>query len=194
MRQWFARSARGAEVGLPDGAVQSARHFADPDPGDIGVRFVNTTQHTVGYVPTAAPTGSAYPTVAIPAIVDRSYNDWLPSANLVMEFTPHLLGRLSAAKVMSRPELSVLPSGGSVNAVTRTATIGNPYLDPIRATTYDAALEWYFRPGSLLSFAYFHKDISTYIQSVSSLVPYNTLGLPNALLTTRGHSRPICSP
>ncbi|WDF73961.1 TonB-dependent receptor [Novosphingobium sp. KACC 22771] len=157
-----------------------------PIRGDVGVRFVNTSQHTVGYIPTAAAAGAAYPTVAVPAIVDRSYSDWLPSANLVLEFTPHLLGRLSAAKVMSRPELGVLPSGGSVNAVTRTATIGNPYLDPIRASTYDAALEWYFRPGSLLSVAYFHKDISTYIQSVSSLVPYNTLGLPNALLTAAG--------
>jgi TonB-dependent receptor len=75
-----------------------------------------------------------------------------------------------------------------VNGVTRTASIGNPYLDPIRATSYDAALEWYFRPGSLLSVAYFHKQISTYIQSVNTLVPYNQLGLPNSLLTGTGSS------
>jgi len=152
-----------------------------PVRGDVGVRFVNTRQHTVGYIPTAV-SGGTYPTVAVPAIVDRSYNDWLPSANVVLEFTPKLLGRLSAAKVMSRPELGVLPSGGSMNPTTRTASVGNPYLDPIRATTFDAALEWYFRSGSLLSFAYFHKDISTYIQSVSTSVPYNQLGLPDALL------------
>ena len=153
-----------------------------PVRGDFGVRFVSTSQHTVGYIPVAAPTGSLYPTVAIPAIVDRSYSDWLPSANVVLEFSPKLLGRLSASKVMSRPELAVLPSGGSMSAVTRTASVGNPYLDPVRATTYDAALEWYFRPGSLLSIGYFHKDISTFIQPVQSTVPYNTLGLPNELL------------
>ncbi|MDE1914824.1 MAG: TonB-dependent receptor [Sphingomonadales bacterium] len=161
--------------------------FPVPVRGDVGVRFVNTRQHTVGYVPTAV-TGGAYPTVAVPSIVDRQYDDWLPSANVVVELDPRLLARFSAAKVMSRPELAVLPSGGSVNAVTRTASIGNPYLDPIRATTFDAALEWYFRPGSLLSVAYFHKQISTYIQSVNTLVPYNQLGLPNSLLTAAGTS------
>jgi hypothetical protein len=30
--------------------------------------------------------------------------------------------------------------------------------------------------------AYFHKQISTYIQSVNTLVPYTQLGLPNTLL------------
>lgn len=161
--------------------------FPIPVRGDVGVRFVNTRQHTVGYIPTATTSGT-YPTVAIPAIVDRQYSDWLPSANIVLELKPSLLMRLSASKVMSRPELAVLPSGGSVNGVTRTASIGNPYLDPIRATSYDAALEWYFRPGSLLSIAYFHKQISTYIQSVNTLVPYNQLGLPNSLLTGTGSS------
>jgi TonB-dependent receptor len=161
--------------------------FPIPVRGDIGVRFVNTRQHTVGYIPTATTSGT-YPTVAIPAVVDRQYSDWLPSANIVLDLTPKLLARLSASKVMSRPELAVLPSGGTVNAVTRTASIGNPYLDPIRATSYDAALEWYFRPGSLLSLAYFHKQISTYIQSVNTLVPYNQLGLPNSLLTAAGTS------
>lgn len=155
--------------------------FPIPVRGDVGVRFVNTMQHTVGYIPTATTSGT-YPTVAIPAIVDRQYSDWLPSANIVLELKPSLLMRLSAAKVMSRPELAVLPSGGTVNAVTRTASIGNPYLNPIRATTFDAALEWYFRPGSLLSVAYFHKQISTYIQSVNTLVPYSQLGLPTTLL------------
>jgi iron complex outermembrane receptor protein len=127
-------------------------------------------------------TGGAYPTVAVPAMVDRSYTDWLPSANVVLEFNPKLLGRLSASKVMSRPELGSLPSGGAFNATTRTATIGNPYLDPIRATAFDAALEWYFRPGSLVSVAFFHKNIGTFIQSVSSQVPFSQLGLPAVLL------------
>jgi outer membrane receptor protein involved in Fe transport len=84
--------------------------FPIPVRGDVGVRFVNTRQHTVGYIPTAV-TGGTYPTVAIPAIVDRQYSDWLPSANIVLELKPSLLMRLSASKVMSRPELAVLPSG-----------------------------------------------------------------------------------
>lgn len=153
-----------------------------PIRGDVGVRYVESDQHSVGFVPVAAPAGSTYPTIAQRAVVDRSYDDLLPSLNAVVEFAPTLLGRVSAAKVLSRPELgSVVPSG-SMNPTTRTASIGNPYLDAIRANTYDAALEWYFSEGSLASIAYFQKDINSYIQSISSLVPYTETGLPDSLL------------
>ncbi|MEE4454216.1 TonB-dependent receptor [Novosphingobium resinovorum] len=149
--------------------------------GDVGVRYVHTNQFSSGYISlanAASPTGltGQY------ASVTRSYDDWLPSANIVIEPVQNLLLRLSAAKVMSRPELGVLAPTSGVNPVTRSGTINNPFLEPIRANTFDAALEWYFRPGSLLSAAFFYKDIKTYIQSVSSQIPFNQLGLPEALL------------
>lgn len=153
-----------------------------PVRGDVGVRYVDTDQHSVGFVPTTAPEDSPYATVAQRADADRQYDDLLPSANVVVEFTPSLQGRFSVAEVMSRPELGLLIPSGGMNAVTRTASVGNPFLEPIRANTYDAALEWYFDEGALASIAYFEKDISTYIQSISSLVPYSELGLPNTLL------------
>jgi TonB-dependent receptor len=83
---------------------------------------------------------------------------------------------------MSRPELGPLIPSSGVDAVGRRGSINNPMLDPIRAATYDAALEWYFSNGSLASVAYFRKDISTYIQSITSLIPFNQLGLPDSLL------------
>jgi TonB-dependent receptor len=43
-------------------------------------------------------------------------------------------------------------------------------------------VEWYYRPGSLLSAAYFYKDINSFIQSITSQIPFNQLGLPDALL------------
>jgi iron complex outermembrane recepter protein len=157
-----------------------------PVRGDVGMRYVHTEQLAMGHIPVAAPAGSTYPTVGQRNEVDRSYSDWLPSANVVLEFTPGLLGRLSAAKVMSRAELGSLTPSSGVNGITRTGTINNPFLDPIRADTYDAALEWYFRPGSLVSVAYFHKKIDTFIQRVTSQVPFNQLGLPDALLNNTG--------
>jgi TonB-dependent receptor len=83
---------------------------------------------------------------------------------------------------MSRPELGQLAPTSGITATTRVGNINNPQLDPIRATTYDAGLEWYFRRGSLLSVAYFRKDIKSYIQRVTSQIPFNQLGLPEALL------------
>lgn len=150
--------------------------------GDAGVRYVHTDQYSFGYIPVAAPAGSKYPTAGQLAEADRSYDDWLPSLNMVVELKSNLLLRLAAAKVMSRPQLAPLIPSSGVDAVGRRGSINNPFLDPIRASTYDAALEWYFAPGSLLSVAYFRKNISTYIQSINSLIPFKDLGLPNSLL------------
>ncbi len=150
--------------------------------GDAGVRYVHTEQDSFGFIPVAAPAGAQFPTVGRRGDVNRSYEDWLPSMNLVAEITPKLQARFSAAAVMSRPELGQLTPVSGVTATTRTGTVNNPFLDPIRANTVDAALEWYFAPGSLLSVAYFHKNIETYIQSISEQVPYSSLGLPDALL------------
>ena len=150
--------------------------------GNIGLRYVNTEQFSFGHVPVANPAGSRYPTRGERVEVDRSYDDWLPSTNVVVELQEDLLLRLAAAKVMSRPALGPLIPNSGVDAVGRRGTIANPLLDPIRATTYDAGLEWYFASGSLLSVGYFRKDIETYIQSISSLIPFNQLGLPVTLL------------
>jgi TonB-dependent receptor len=153
-----------------------------PIRGDVGVRYVNTDMHTFGHIAVPAPAGSRYPTVGRRGDVDRAYNDLLPSANLVVEFSPTLLGRVSASKVMSRPELGNLTPTSGITATTRTGNVNNPFLDPIRAQAYDAAIEWYFKPGSLLSAAFFYKDIKTYIQRQTEVIPYRDLGLPDALL------------
>jgi TonB-dependent receptor len=150
--------------------------------GDLGVRYVHTDQYSFGRIPVNAPPGSRYPTIGELAEANRSYSDWLPSINVVTEFTPELLLRLSAARVMSRPQLAPLIPSSGVDAVGRRGSINNPFLDPIRASTVDASLEYYFGSGSLISVAYFRKDIDTYIQSISSLIPFNQLGLPDSLL------------
>lgn len=158
--------------------------------GDIGVRYVSTEMRASGYIPVAPPAGQTSPTGVIGqyAVARRQYDDWLPSVNLVIEPAKNLLLRLAASKVMSRPDLGLLSPTSGITASTREGTVNNPFLDPIRANTADAALEWYFRPGALLSVAYFYKDIKTYIQRVTSIVPYSSLGLPDALLANTNTS------
>jgi TonB-dependent receptor len=163
-------------------SFDSGSDWSIPIRGDIGVRYVKTEQTAVGHIPVVAPAGAPYPTVGQRNQVDRSYNDTLPSLNVVFELTPDLLARFSASKVMSRPELGNLTPTATITATTRTGTVNNPFLEPIRAKTADLSLEWYFRPGSLLSAAYFYKDIETYIQRITSPVVYTELGLPDALL------------
>lgn len=163
-------------------SFDSGSDWRFPVRGDIGVRYVKTDQTAVGHIPVVAPAGAPFPTVGQRNQVDREYSDTLPSLNVVVDLTPDLLARFSAAKVMSRPELGNLTPTASITATTRTGTVNNPFLDPIRAKTADLSLEWYFRPGSLLSVAYFYKDIETYIQRITSPVVYTELGLPDALL------------
>ncbi|KRC80472.1 TonB-dependent receptor [Sphingomonas sp. Root241] len=152
--------------------------------GDIGVRYVRTDMLAAGYISVSAPAGST-PTNLRGQYgqVLRGYDDWLPSGNVAIEPVENLILRLSAAKVMARPELGQLAPTSGITATTRTGNINNPFLDPIRADTFDAALEWYFKPGSLLSVAYFKKDIKSFVQRVTSQIPFNQLGLPVELLT-----------
>ncbi|NIJ19087.1 TonB-dependent receptor [Sphingomonas naasensis] len=150
--------------------------------GDAGVRYVHTRLDTYGPITTAAPAGSTYPSRFVISEVGRSYEDWLPSVNVALDITPNLIARASAARVMSRPSYGQLIPAGSANLVIQTASFSNPFLEPIRANTFDAALEWYFAPGSLISAAYFYKDIETYIQTTSQQVAFQDIGLPLTLL------------
>ncbi|KAK0337409.1 MAG: TonB-dependent receptor [Pseudomonadota bacterium] len=149
--------------------------------GDVGVRYVKTDMFSSGYITVAnaaSPTGVAGQFKS----ASNNYDDWLPSANIVIEPIDNLLVRFSGAKVLSRPELGLLTPTVTINPTTRVGTISNPFLDPIRANTFDVAVEWYFRPGSLLSAAFFYKDIKSFIQNVNSQIAFNQLGLPDALL------------
>ncbi|MGF7151677.1 TonB-dependent receptor [Sphingomonas zeicaulis] len=158
--------------------------------GDIGVRYVRTEQFSSGIITVTPPTGTTSPTGLIGqyAAVNRDYENWLPSANLVIEPMDNVLLRFSAAKVLSRPELGLLAPTSGVNGITRVGNINNPLLEPIKADTFDAAVEWYFRPGALLSAAFFYKDVKSLVQNITSQIPFNQLGLPNALLDGTGAS------
>ncbi|HEU4593180.1 MAG TPA: TonB-dependent receptor [Steroidobacteraceae bacterium] len=153
-----------------------------PIRGDFGVRYVKTDQFAAGIIPVSAPSTSIYTAFGKYNQVTTDYSDTLPSFNVVFELTDNLLARLSGSKVMSRAELGNLTPTAGVTATTRTGNVNNPFLKPIRAKTADLALEWYFSEGSLLSVAYFYKDIESFIQRITSQVPYRDLGLPDSLL------------
>jgi iron complex outermembrane receptor protein len=160
----------------------SGDRWSMPIRGDLGVRYVKTDQFAAGVIPTTAPATSRFTSFGSYSEVETDYTDTLPSFNVVFELTDNLLARLSGSKVMSRAELGNLTPTAGVTATTRTGNVNNPFLKPIRAKTADLALEWYFSEGSLLSVAYFYKDIESFIQRITSQVPYRDLGLPDSLL------------
>jgi len=160
--------------------------------GNAGVRYVQTFQRSNGYSYVAG--------AAVPIVASRSYDDWLPSMNAVFEFSPKFQIRLAAAKMMARPDLtSIAPSATvSVSGANRSVSVGNPNLDPYRATTLDAAAEYYYMKGALISVAYFQKNIDSFVQTVQSSGTFNDnpFGLPESLaIAACGNQYPAtCNP
>ncbi|MDF0489597.1 TonB-dependent receptor [Sphingomonas sp. H39-1-10] len=151
------------------------RLFGFPLRGDIGVRYVQTSQASNGY--------QLVGTAPVLVTAKRTYDNWLPSLNLAYSPINTLIFRLGASQVIARPDLGNLTPGGSITVTgARSVTVGNPNLDPIKAKTLDLAAEWYPTRDSLLSVAYFYKKISTYIQTLQEDLPFNQLGLDPVLL------------
>jgi iron complex outermembrane receptor protein len=143
--------------------------------GNVGVRRAYTELIAKGFSSTGGGTRVRG---------ENKYDDTLPSLNLALDVTNDLVVRFGAAKVMARPQIGNTLAGTNYLVPTTslsttgpnfTASIGNVGLEPFRAKTYDLSVEWYFAPESLLSFAYFYKDIDTYIQIIRQDLPYTAL-------------------
>jgi TonB-dependent receptor len=158
-----------AEFNLGDAGV--------PLRGDIGVRYVRTDQLSTGY----ASQGAAVNLVT----AERNYDRWLPSANLVFDVTDTLLVRLAAAKTIARAGIGSLTPGGNLNVSggNRPFSSGTPDLVPTESTNLDASVEWYPTRGAIYAVSVFQKDIGTFVQTLSTSVPFSSLGLPASLLT-----------
>lgn len=147
-----------------------------PIRGDAGLRYVKTDQFSTGYASQAS-------TVNLVA-ADRSYENWLPSANIVIDLSSNMLVRLAAAKTIARAGIGSLTPGGNLNVSggNRTFSSGNPDLKPTRSTNLDASIEWYPTRGAIYAVSVFQKNIGTFVQTLSTTVPFSSLGLPASLL------------
>jgi len=161
--------------------------------GNVGVRYVETDLNSVGYTYNAG-TGDG-----ILQSINHSYNDTLPSLNLALEPMENFLVRFGASRVMSRPGLGQLNPGATVtrSGNNKTVAAGNPFLDPFRADALDLAFEYYFQEEGLFSVAFFHKDVTSFVQTLRSTGVYtgNPLGLPDSLAIAACVGSPTpCSP
>lgn len=131
---------------------------------NVGFRMVSTGEDsTVNVSGGANPITTSAFGAYTPTLFTNQYYDFLPSANIKFDLTKDFIARFAVAKTMARPDYSAL--GGAVNLtdLTLTGNGGNPNLRPIRSTNYDASLEWYFAPQSLLSFGVFYMDLTSYV-------------------------------
>ena len=147
--------------------------------GNAGLRVANTRVLGEGNV------GGADNVVGIPVVAHNEYWDWLPSMNATWEPSNGFLVRFAAAKVISRPQLSALTPGTtsfttSLNSsgAAPTVTIGNPYLNPFRATNLDLSFEKYFRHNGLVAVTLFNKHIDSFPQQLAGEAPLSSVFEP----------------
>ena len=149
--------------------------FGLPLRGNVGLQYVRTDQKSTG------PQVDTTPGQFTLRTDGKSYNDVLPSLNLVLELGGDQLVRLGAGRQMARPRMDQLRAyrKSEVNASGRwEGEGGNPRLDPFRATALDISYEKYFGSRGYVSVAGFYKDLKSYIFEVKNTT-FDFTGLPN---------------
>ncbi|WP_394129764.1 TonB-dependent receptor [Shewanella maritima] len=132
--------------------------------GNFGLRYISTDAESDYYA--LQSDGSYADNISTNK---ASYDDVLPSLNVIFDVADDVIIRTSASQVISRPNYADMfassalvgyADGTAGNEVLNTGNVG---LLPYKATQADVGVEWYFSPDGLASATYFIKDISSFV-------------------------------
>jgi iron complex outermembrane receptor protein len=158
-----------------------------PVRGNLGIQSVHTTQNSTGWeyrgnadVPNTS--------LLFARAGGASYNDVLPSLNLVANVQEDLIARFGLSTSTARPNIQDMRAGTSTPTLitdpgidqgkwTR-AYAGNPALKPWRAAAIDLSVEKYFGKRSYVSAAAFRKNLLSYVSYAESARDNSFLPLP----------------
>jgi len=152
--------------------------------GNLGIRAVRTSTTS-----RASQYGGATGTVFVynadrlgvveQVEIKNDYTDVLPSLNVNYVGYDDIVLRFAAAKVLARPNYSSIAPYETRYCGSRGCLgfEGNEDLGPYRSNQYDISAEWYMNESSILSLAYFYKDIESYIdiESFTAIREYRAL-------------------
>jgi iron complex outermembrane receptor protein len=155
-----------------------------PVRGALGLQVIHTAQDSNafsvdkngGASDTTRPTGEFSEGI--------SYNDVLPSLNLIGDLGHQQNLRLSVSKIMARPNLNDMRASGSFGFdQTRgifTGDGGNPQLKPFRAKAFDISYEKYWESKAYVSAAAFYRKLDTYILNSGRTYDFTNQLLPTS--------------
>lgn len=160
-----------------------------PVRGNLGTQLVHSDQRSTGW----SWLGGLDRTVVtnLKAVTGgKTYDDLLPSMNLVFDLPNNVVARFGLGKTLQRPEMTDMTAGSSATLAPVDTTIttpqqiadnctvavpcpsrwsnspsGNPELEPWRAISTDFSLEKYFGKQSYIALAGYHKNLLTTIYS-----------------------------
>ena len=109
---------------------------------------------------------NAASTLGAPIVVDKHWNDLLPSVALNVKLSNSQQLRISASRTLARPEYRELSPITSRDVLNGDDTQGNEYLARTRITNADLRWEWYLGNDEVLSVALFAKRFEQPIERV----------------------------
>ena len=89
----------------------------------------------------------------------QSYTDWFPGINVRYNLGDNIVLRGAVTRAIGRPNYEQLAPITIVNTGDNEVEMGNPNLEPLRATNFDIAFEYYIGEGGIFSVAAFYKEI-----------------------------------
>ncbi|WP_296947325.1 TonB-dependent receptor [uncultured Massilia sp.] len=155
-----------------------------PVRGALGLQVVHTQQESTAFSvdengganENTRPTGNY--------TNGTSYNDVLPSLNLIGDLGNQQSLRFSLAKIMARPNLNDMRASSSFGFDQTRGQFsgdgGNPELKPFRAKSIDLAYEKYWDSKAYVSAAMFYKKLDTYIVNAGRSFDFTPLLLPTS--------------
>ena len=146
-----------------------------PVRGNMGVQLIHSDQSS-----NAIQSQAGSNPVPAPASSGATYNNVLPSLNLIGSFVNDQELRLGIAEELQRPRFDdmIASNEASVNSTTLmwSSTAGNPALKPTLADGLDVAYTKYFGGKGYVSLAPYYKYLKTYIYTEAQ--PYDFTGVP----------------
>ncbi|MBC9033416.1 TonB-dependent receptor [Sphingomonas sp. JC676] len=102
---------------------------------------------------------------------EGSYDNILPAVDFQVEPIKNVIARLSYSRTIARPNYGDLFTATTVGGPPRpinnggvaSGNSGNARLLPLVSDNFDASLEWYFKPDSYISIAFFDKRVHNFI-------------------------------
>lgn len=156
--------------------------------GNFGVRYVHTATDSAGYVCKPGALCTTQPDW-VWQTTKTSYDNVLPSVNIIADVKKDLVFRFAAAQVIARPNYADETNYFWLSDQIGTGGGGNPDLKPYKSNNFNASLEWYLAPRAILSGEVFYKDISNYI--LQQTVAEQHFNATQNMVTTYQIARPF---
>lgn len=193
-----APDAAGANTGAAGGTIQEkstgfyTEVNGDTDVGEkrlrynVGVRYVRTEQTVIGRLSVrdprntvngaSLPDGALFPNVVSYREENKTYENWLPSANAALNVADNAIVRVALSRSMTRANPSfLLPGLSFTNPSADTGNVGNGDLDPFISNNIDLGFEYYTGNEGYVGVTAFRKGIEGFTVLQGTTVPFTDL-------------------